>query len=159
MAGRKPGPRPQPTRVRELNGNPGKRKIKAEPVPDDASTKSPGHLSPKAADFWKAHAGQLSRLGLLTVSDVESFGFCCEAWAAAQSAKSELRASAKAELKLLTEDKAHGGDLRTHPAWRVYRQAEASYLVWAKEFGLTPSARVGLPAPDDDDEDDDIFDT
>ena len=159
MAGAKRGPKPAPSNVVELAGNPGKRRRAPEPKPRDASLEAPKDLTPLARGFWKRHAPELASLGLLTVSDVDSFGACCEAWAVMQAAKKALRGSATGNVtKLFTADRAHGGEPRKHPAWTVYKQAESSYIMWAREFGLTPSARVSLPAPGDDaDEDEDLF--
>lgn len=158
MAGSRPGPAPLPSNVIELRGNPGKRKRAPEPNPRDAGLEPPADLTPAARAFWRRHAPELGRLGLLTVSDVDSFGACCEAWAFMQQAKDELRSSKSANAKVTTRDRAHGNEARKHPAFTVYKQAEASFLAWAREFGLTPSSRVGLPGPGDDgDEDDDLF--
>ncbi len=155
----RPGPKPTPSNVVALTGNPGKRKRAAEPVPTAAGLKPPDDLTPSARNFWRRHATELSRLGMLTVNDVSSFGACCEAWAFMQSAKRELKATAKKNAELLTKDRAHGGEPRKDPAWTIYRQAEAAFMAWSREFGLTPSSRVGLPAlADDADEDDDLFD-
>lgn len=159
MAGSKPGPAPLPSNVIQLRGNPGKRKRDAEPLPKGAGLDPPADLTPSGRTFWRRHAPELARLGLLTVNDVDSFAACCEAWAFMQQAKTELRGSSKtANAKVTTSDRAHGREVRKHPAFTVYKQAEASYLAWAREFGLTPSSRVGLPGPGDDgDDDDDLF--
>lgn len=49
-------------------------------------------------------------------------------------------------------DRAHGGDPRLHPAWRMGRDAMAGYKTWCAEFGLSPLARLrmGTPAEDGD---------
>jgi P27 family predicted phage terminase small subunit len=148
-----------PTNVVALRGNPGKRKRGPEPVPTAASVKPPPELTPTAKRFWERHALELSRLGMLTLNDVSSFAACCEAWAFMMAAKKELKATARRDAEVITKDRTHGGEPRKHPAWTIYRQAEAAFMSWSREFGLTPSSRVGLPAlADDDDEDDDLFD-
>lgn len=159
MGRAKPGPKPKPAEIRELEGNPGKRAIKRGPTAAAASLTPPDHLTPTAAKFWKKYSPTLSQLGLLTVVDVEAFAALCEAWAFMVVAKKSMRIRGTGDAEVVTTDRAHGAEKRKHPAFTIYKQAEASYLNLAREFGMTPSSRVGLPSPDDDDEDDDLYDS
>lgn len=159
MAGARPGPAPLPSNVVALRGNPGKRHRDPEPAPVDAGLDPPDHLTPGARAFWKKHAPEVARLGMLTVNDVPTFSLLAEAWAAVLAAKVELVPKKGMNLRVTTTDRAHGGEKRKHPAWQIYRDAVAQYLGLAREFGFSPSSRVGLPAVGaDGDEDDDLFD-
>lgn len=161
MGAAKRGPRPLPSNVVELRGNPGKRKRGPEPEPEDAplTPSEDLELTPKAAAFWKKHAPEVSRLGMLTVSDVPTFALLCEAWAFVQVSKAGMRSTGKANVRVSTTDRAHGNEQRKSPLWQVYREAVQQYLAIAREFGFSPAARVGLPAPEPDgDEDDDLYD-
>lgn len=157
MATAKPGPKPQPTNVVELRGNPGKRKRLPEISPTDGSLKPPAGLTEIAAKFWKAYAPEVSRLGMLTQLDRPTFEMLAEAYAAVHMAKQALRGRAKNIVVTMT-DRAHGREQRKHPAWQIYRDAVTQYLSLAREFGFSPSSRVNLPAVGDDgDADDEIF--
>jgi P27 family predicted phage terminase small subunit len=153
----RPGPRPLPSNVVELRGNPGKRKRPAEPQPFTAADpdKPPAWLFPAARDVWSELAGEVARMGLLHKVDEHALAFGCVELALAQLALRKMGASARRNPSIVTADRAHGGEPRLHPALRAYRQHADGYLKWCKEFGLTPSSRVGLPAPDGDDGDED----
>lgn len=158
MAGAKPGPKTQPTNVVELRGNPGKRKRGPEATPVDGSIKPPAGLTTDARAFWEKYAPEVSRLGMLTIIDRPTFEMLAEAYAVVHQAKAALRKRGAGNVTLTTTDRAHGREQRKHPAWQIYRDGVTQYLTLAREFGFSPSSRVGLPAVgDDDNEDDDIF--
>lgn len=156
----KPGPRPEPSNIVQLRGNPGKRTRPEEPKPAPVSSTEPPKefdLSADAKKLWKRLAPELDRVGLLTTVDVMLLAELCEEWAMARAARRSVRRGTG--YGVLTKDRTHGGEPRRHPGLLIARQHGAAVLAIAKEFGLSPSARVGLPAiPDDDaDEDEDLF--
>lgn len=120
-------------------------------------------------------APELERLSLLSVLDSPAFRFACSSYALAVTALGDMRPrktdgtiDARKKGIVLTEvDRAHGGMLKTHPAFRAYMQAVKDFRAWCVEFGLTPSARLGLrpgaqppmPGADDEDSDDEFFGT
>lgn len=162
----KRGPRPLPDNVLEMRGRPGKRAPRPEVKPAPVNTlRPPAHLSPAAKRAWKALAPGLYRHALLTELDVLSFGLACEEYAIAMAALHAMRPDRRKNPVVVDRDKDHDDRLRRHPGAMVYRQHAAAFLAWAKEFGLTPSSRVGLdpsgglvPPGDDDDEDEELFD-
>lgn len=158
--GGKPGPKAVPTNVVQLRGNPGKRKRAPEPRSTAAALTPPTwlELTPTAVIFWKKHAPELSKLGLLTISSTAAFGALCEAWAAMMVAKRRLRKTKTSDIEPFSIDRTHGGELRKHPGWMVYCQASDKYLALTREFGGTPSSLVGLPAPEAGDDQDGIED-
>jgi len=114
------------------------------------------------------HAGELARLGLLTELDELSFRLLVVGpGAIALMALEEIRGTKadgtpdrrRRRFSVVVPDHHHGGTKR-HPALSVYFQALKEYRAAATAFGLTPSARIGLPtgAPDTDDDDEDLFD-
>lgn len=161
MAGKgRPGPARQSADVIRLHGNRSKlskaeleerdaQEVKAEPVRD---LDPPKDLSPDAAACWKMHAPELERLGLLTRLDLGSFRLACETYAMALAAMAAMRPrrsdgepdGRRRGYEVVTVDKAHGGDLRKHPAFAVFNMAVNTYRAWCADFGLTPSARVTL---------------
>lgn len=152
----RPGPRPTPTNVVLLHGNPGKRRRPPEPkAPPLVDLKPPAGMSATARAMWQRLAPECSKIGTLTVVDVPAFVDLCECFAIREAArKAVVKNSA---YVVLTRDRAHGGEPRRHPALLIFKQFDEAFRAWCKEFGLTPSARVGLPvAADDGDEDDDL---
>jgi P27 family predicted phage terminase small subunit len=82
------GPRPTPTHLRLLRGNPGKRAIPEEPEPQVPAKcpEPPEHLVGYACDEWYRIAPELHRLGLLTVADIGPLAAYCYAYGQWRSA-------------------------------------------------------------------------
>src|SRR4051812_43814160 len=102
------GPPPQPIRLRVMRGNPGKRRIGVEPEPEIAESvpEPPSFLTSYAADEWWRVAGELHRLGLLTVVDVGPFAAYCSAyqtWRTAVETYDAMAASNPATSGLLVK--------------------------------------------------------
>lgn len=156
---RKSGPKPMTADVIELTGNRSKlsadeiearRESTPKPRPIRAAT-PPGDLSNYARECWELHAPELDALGLLTVLDRGAFRFACESYALAREALDAMRPAKgdgtpdarKKGLEVVVRDHVHGG-IKRHPAYLIYDSAQRAYLRWTVEFGLTPSARIGL---------------
>src|SRR3990167_8908338 len=85
------GPAPKPSRLRVIEGNPGKRPLqKNEPRPRPVRPTRPEWLSAEAKREWSRLAGELERLGLLTVVDRAALAGLCQAWARAAEAERVL---------------------------------------------------------------------
>lgn len=155
------GRAPKSADVIALEGNRGhlsEAEIKARAAAEAATKpapvrpKKPAWLSTYAAEAWDAHARELERLALLTKIDAGAFALAMESYALARQALEDLRPRTKTgavdqRTKKLTTtevDRVHGGMLKKHPSVAVYLQASGDYRRWCVEFGLTPSARLGL---------------
>ena len=78
MAGRKP----KPTAMKELEGNPGKRKLnKKEPMPGKGMPDCPKWLLPDAQEEWKRLSEKLNQMGVLTEVDRSAFAAYCQSYA------------------------------------------------------------------------------
>lgn len=136
------GPKPQPKKVHELKGNPGKRnlaRMAGETVPVEVPP-CPEHVEANkvAAAEWKSITGELFRLGLISKVDKAALAVYCLAYAR----------WVRAEKKLAELD--DDGLIQTTPngyqqigVWVQIsnRQVELMHKMMA-EFGMTPSARV-----------------
>ena len=133
------GPVPQPTVIKQLRGNPGKRALpKGEPKPDAGRLPSaPRWLSDEAKREWKRIAPRLHAVGLLTEVDGLALAMLCEAFAQYMAAKTVV----DGEGLLLVSEK---GNSYQHPAAGLMTQARGELLKWAREFGMTPSARTRI---------------
>lgn len=144
-----PGPRPTPTRLKIIRGDPGKQRIRAEPEPTvpPQVPEAPDILDLYAREEWNRVAEELYRLGLLTVVDLQPLAAYCSAYGRWRTAEEALAAIAADDLAL------HGlvvktaeGNLRRNPLVQIAADAAAAMVKYAAEFGLTPAARSRVSA-------------
>ena len=75
------GRRPKPTRLRVIEGNPGKRKIADdEPKPLAGVPPMPDQLHGDAAEEWERVAPLLAKVKILTHADRAALACYCHAW-------------------------------------------------------------------------------
>jgi len=139
----KRGPKPKPTYLKLLEGNPGKQAVpRKEPKPEGVG-RMPGWLHEIAKRFWRRRAPELERLGLLTASDSETFAAVCQDYALWQVAEKEL---AKGGAVLTAKN---SGYEMPSPWVAIAKQRRDAFVREASAFGMTPSGRVGLVAKGD----------
>ena len=79
------GPPPQPTSLRVLYGNPGKRPINGrEPQPRTKRPQCPDYLDDAARQEWRRLVPILSRMRVLTEADGIALGSLCQQYAMLQ---------------------------------------------------------------------------
>ena len=146
MAGRKP----KPTAMKELEGNPGKRKLNAqEPKPDATPPKCPAWLSVEAKREWKRICPFLEKAGLLTQVDRAALAGYCQSYANWQNAEKHIAEEGS------TFETPNGYQQQT-PWVSIAQTNLKNMLKFCTEFGLTPSSRSRIAAAkaDEDSEDD-----
>ena len=135
------GPKPKPTALKKLQGNPGKRslKAKAEPRPTITRGAAPVNLGPDslAAGFLDKYRPALQALNLLTDIDEPAFEMAARHYSLAVQAYETIRA----EGLIVTDDHK---EQRKHPLIQVFRDNSAAFKGYATEFGMTASSRVRL---------------
>ena len=137
---------PKPTRLRVLEGNPGRRPLPAnEPQPTRRAPPMPEHLGAEARGEWKRVAPKLAELGVLTEVDRTTLAAYCQAWDRLVKAEREL---AKNGMVTARKD----GYLLVSPWVTIANQASKEMRAYAVEFGLTPAARsrLHIKPPEDD---------
>jgi P27 family predicted phage terminase small subunit len=144
-----PGPPPTPNVVKLLRGNPGKRRVGAEPEPQipESVPEPPPFLTGYAADEWWRTAPELHRLRLLTIVDVMPFAAYFIAYAHRRTAEETLAEMAKrdqATSGLLV--KRTDGNAGQNPLVSISRKAAGDMVRYASEFGLSPAARARISA-------------
>jgi P27 family predicted phage terminase small subunit len=140
----KTGPKPIPTAIKRLQGNPGHRPLNGdEPQPEPLeSIEPPAHLDDVAKAEWRRLAPGLVRLGLLTECDTALFAGYCIAFSQYVAANEWMRANGS--TMTMRDDKGVVKFVQVVPQWnQAYKALEAMRKLGA-EFGLTPSARSGL---------------
>jgi P27 family predicted phage terminase small subunit len=143
------GPAPQPTALRILHNNPGKRPFnKREPQPERGRPPCPRWLTAEARKEWKRVVPELDRLGLLTIVDRAGLATYCQAWARYVEAEAMLTQYGSI-LKSKNSDY-----IQVSPYATISKQNALLVKAFCQEFGLTPSSRTRLAVPKNEKEPD-----
>jgi P27 family predicted phage terminase small subunit len=135
------GPKPKPSSLKRLQGNPGRRPLPTgEPKPKTEAKRPWGLGKGEQRKFWDEHAAELERMKLLTGVDVPAFRLMAEHYAFAVQAARKLH-----ERGDLTVEGREGP--KKHPLVQVLRDNSQMFKSYAAEFGLTPSSRTRLQLP------------
>lgn len=136
----------KPTRLKLLEGNPGKRKLPInEPISPPELPSPPAHLDIYALEEWKRVADGLNAMGILSTIDQAALAAYCGAYSRWRKAEEEL---AKLEEKggqiagmVL---KTISGNWIQQPLIGISNTAARDMVRYACEFGMSPSARARL---------------
>jgi P27 family predicted phage terminase small subunit len=135
----------KPSKLKELQGNAGKRKInRREPKPTPGVPEMPFHLAkdPEAVRKWKQLVPILNRMGVLTTADGDALGAYCSLFS--QWVKCE-KAIKKFGIVTAEEDEESGVvKLKQNAAVRIKQDTIRLMRQFENEFGLTPAARSNL---------------
>ena len=141
----KPGPRSNPTPLKILRGNPGHQRInKQEPNPAPGCPKCPRWLLPEAKREWRRKAPELALMGVLTQIDGSALAAYCQVWAHWRECEEFITENGR--VIVLRDDKGVVKWTQETPQARLALKYLEKIRQFASEFGLTPAARVGLPA-------------
>jgi P27 family predicted phage terminase small subunit len=135
-------PRPKPTALKVIEGNPGKRPLpKNEPKPDVALIPCPQYLKSDKIAYaeWNRIVPELYKLGLLTNIDRTVLEIYCSQYSVYRRAIREIKDD------LITTNIRNGD--KANPAAAIAREAAKIIKAIAVEFGLTPSSRARLQTP------------
>ena len=139
----KPGPKPQPTNLKLIRGNPGKRPLNtSEPTPDMQMPEPPDGISAAALSQWRIVAPQLHKIGILSLLDATALEMYCVAYGNWRDAQEKIR-------KFGPLVKAKTGFLQQSPYMQIANKAFDQMRAMISEFGMTPSSRSNISVPDD----------
>ncbi len=146
----KPGSKPKPTALKELEGNPGHRKLpENELKPQIKILRCPHYIKKDryAKQEWDRIVPELYNSNLLTSLDLVPIEIMCTQYSLYRAAIEDIRVNG------LTSSNARHGT-KPNPSIAIAREAAKIYKSFAVEFGLTPSSRVRISVPDqfDDEE-------
>jgi len=135
------GRRPKPTRVREIAGDRGKRRLnRSEPEFSPATAADcPAWLSDGAKKEWRRLAPALIKLGLLTKADLVAFAGYCQCYAHWVEAEEFIRQHGMTAT--LRDDKGSVKAVIPVPQVGIAIKMLDKIRQFAAEFGFTPSAR------------------
>ncbi len=147
MTGRKP----QPTALKLIKGNPGKRPLnKKEPEPAEGHLYCPQHLSKEARKEWRRIVPILYQMHIARKPDQAAIAAYCQTygrWVDAERKMADLGDNA-----LLT--KTSNGNIIQSPLVGIANRSMELMLRFMVEFGLTPSSRSRIVSdkPNEEDE-------
>ena len=146
----KPGPRPMPSRLKIITGNPGKRPLnEEEPQPDALNDFSPpDHIENDelAVRKWDEAVRVLYDMQVMTIADRETLARYCLVWSHWMQMREKCRQFGREIMHYEADPNRTDGRLRikwAQPApWAVdEKAARKDLLQLEREFGLTPSSR------------------
>lgn len=138
------GPKPKPTKLKELEGNPGKRRLnKREPKPKGDLIKPPPDLPRQAVPFWRQAIASCPPGQLKLLDERAVFCWAMAAWAYADAA------AKVAEVGTVVKAKSDGAPAQQNPFLAVMNKQSQLMRAWASELGFTPSSRTRVNAGDE----------
>jgi P27 family predicted phage terminase small subunit len=139
----KRGPRPQPTELKLLRGNPGRRAInKAEPKPAADGVVMPSNLGPVAVEKWQQVLPLLQAVKVMTKADVEALARYCDTYEWWLATRARLKS--EGDTYPILNDKGEIKYIAQRPEVSIAHKLAAQMRQLEQDFGLNPSARTGL---------------
>ena len=165
----KSGPTRKPTKLKILEGNPGKRPLPTNELdPEPFLAPCPTFIKGAGRKEWKRLAPELYNLGLLTKIDQAALAAYCSSfglWLKVERELVRIQQSYSAVLKLRKKDpnlklpsngmvsQTSKGNWIMEPLLSVRKQALEQVHKFLIEFGMTPASRsritVGKPESED----------
>jgi len=145
------GRKPKPTLIKQLEGNPGKRRLNdREPVPPEGLPECPDFLDEEARAEWYRTAAVLKEMRLLSRADRSALAAYCTAYSRWVQAEDQVK---KHGSVVLSPNKKFP---MKSPYLTVADQAMEAMRKFMVEFGLTPSSRSRIRVPERTDAVDDF---
>ena len=141
----KRGPKPTPTQLKILRGNPGCRPLnKNEPQPPAGGIVMPAHLGPVAQARWAELLPIVQAMRVMTDADVEALARYCDTYEWWLAVRAKLRA--EGDTYPILND---GGEIKyiaQRPEVSIAHKLATQLRQLEQDFGLNPSARTSLQA-------------
>ncbi len=139
----KRGPRPTPTKLKLLRGNPGRRSINhsASEPPADGITMPP-HLGPIAAQRWDQLLPMLQAVKVMTRADVEALARYCDTYEWWLAVREKLKR--EGDTYPILNDGGQVKYVAQRPEVSIAHKLSQQLRQLEQDFGLNPSARSGL---------------
>lgn len=155
----KRGPRPQPTQLKVLRGNPGHRPLnKAEPAPPADGIQMPPHLGQVASARWAELLPMLQAVKVMTRADIEALARYCDTYEWWLATRAKLKADG--DTYPILNDKGDVKYIAQRPEVSIAHKLAVQLRQLEQDFGLNPSARTSLHVEQEkpiDDEDARMF--
>ena len=138
----KRGPKTQPTQLKILRGNPGKRALlKNEPQPIGGFPSCPDHLTGKARQAREMFSVQLESAGVGKALDATALELLCTSYALYRDAAEQV---AKGGPCWVVRGDGKLPSFAFSPYMTAMERERKTIRALLAEFGMTPSSRTGL---------------
>lgn len=138
--------RPQPTALKVLRGNPGKRPLNAsEPRPPAGDIQPPAWLSEESLSKWNELVPLLTAVGILTQADVGPLARYCDCWAWWRRCREVI--DRDGDTVVVRDEAGRVKWSQQRPEVGIVSKLAQQMHRLEAEFGLTPSARSAIHAP------------
>lgn len=142
------GPRPEPTQLKVLRGNPGRRSVKkAEPQPPTDGVVMPSHLGDVAKAKWSEILPLLQAVKVMTRADVEALGRYCDTYEWWVSTRAVLKKDG--DTYPILNDAGEVKYIAQRPEVSIAHKLAAQLRQLESDFGLSPAARSSLKVEPD----------
>lgn len=149
----KRGPRPQPTKLKILRGNPGNRPLnQSEPEPPADGVLMPPHLGEVAIARWRELLPMLQAVKVMTRADVEALARYCDTYEWWLATRAKLKK--EGDTYPILNDKGEIKYIAQRPEVSIAHKLAVQLRQLEQDFGLNPSARTGLHVEEPKQEDD-----
>jgi len=150
----KRGPRPTPTKLKILRGNPGNRPINTnEPQPVADGVVMPSHLGEVAAAKWGQVLPLLQAVKVMTRADIEALARYCDTYEWWLATRAKLKK--EGDTYPILNDKGDVKYIAQRPEVSIAHKLAVQLRQLEQDFGLNPSARTGLHVEESKQEDED----
>ncbi len=135
------GPPPQPTRLKLLRGNLGKRPInRREPQPKVVAPSCPRWLGPEAKKIWRRTIPALIQMRILSRVDQDALAAYCQTYSRWMAAEEFLQE--RGQVYALRDEKGRMLRMRQFPQVSIAANLLQILRAYQQEFGMTPSSRT-----------------
>ena len=149
--------RPKPTKLKIIEGNPGKRPLpENEPKPRPKAPSIAEGLDDNAREMWEFLAPKLEKMGLLTEIDGDSFANLCQLRSRLVAIRKFINEENRSLVQEVHKPDPDGGmrkEYKPSPYVVMEKQYMEIFRHHASEFGLSPRGRVGLSVGSANDDD------
>jgi P27 family predicted phage terminase small subunit len=139
----KRGPRPTPTKLKILRGNPGCRPLNnSEPEPPTDGIAMPPHLGEVAAARWHELLPMLQSVKVMTKADIEALARYCDTYEWWLATRARLKK--EGDTYPILNDKGEIKYIAQRPEVSIAHKLAVQLRQLEQDFGLNPSARTSL---------------
>ena len=136
------GAKPQPTKLKVLRGNPGRRPLNdKEPQPEVLIPKAPEHLTETAKNEWDRISKELFILGIISEMDRTALAAYCQLYSRWKEAEEAI------EREGMVVETTNGNIIQS-PLVSIANRALELMKQYLVEFGMTPSSRTRVKVTD-----------
>jgi P27 family predicted phage terminase small subunit len=142
------GPKPIPTPLKILRGNPGRQPLNAaEPQPPTDGVAMPPHLGELAAARWRELLPMLQAVRVMTRADVEALARYCDTFEWWLAVRAKLKA--EGDTYPILNDGGQVKYIAQRPEVSIAHKLAGQLRQLEADFGLSPAARVCLKVESD----------